>query len=89
MREQSVGAVMVSKAPEDPAEKATWARSMVRVQIAFWVDGRAACAECRRPYLSVDDFLARGVKVGRGFKAGDVEDSFVDEACWPAYEARP
>ena len=81
------GAVLVSKAPDDPDQKKAWANQMLRVQVAMWVDDHAACAQCRKPYSSVDDFLARNPRAGDGLKSGQFDDYFVDDECWPAYLA--
>ena len=85
--EKPAGVVLVCKAPEDPKKKMAWAGALMRVQVAMWVNDGAACAQCKKPYASVDDFLARGVMAGRGMAERRFTDSFVDEACWPAYEA--
>jgi hypothetical protein len=79
----------VLKAPDDPAEKKAWVASLVRLQVAMWVDGTACCAHCKRPYASVDDFLERNPRAGPGIGGSGYpeDDRFIDDACWPAYEA--
>jgi hypothetical protein len=88
MDEQAGGVVMISKAPDDPAEKAEWARAMTRIQVAMWVDGAFGCSQCKRPFASVDDFLAREPRYAGPMPEGDTSAPFVavDDACWPEWE---
>jgi len=71
--------LLISKTPEDPEERQEWARQMVRIQIAMWIDEKAECEMCSHRYESVDDFIIKHVKFGGPGK-------FVCEACWPLYE---
>jgi len=76
--------ILVSKAPTDPEEHKKWAHHMLRIQIAFWVDDKRGCkcAQCGKPYTSVDDWLARNPKCG----GKTWENYFVDRECWEAYK---
>ena len=74
--------ILVSKAPEDPEEHKAWAKSMARIQFAMWISDGAKCAHCKKPYLSVDDFIARDP---RAANPKVFEEMFVDEACWDDY----
>jgi hypothetical protein len=76
--------ILASMRPEDANEAVDWAREMIRMQIAVWVfDKRGTrCAHCKKPYDSVDDFLARRPK--KGFGDG-WHNFFVDAACWDEY----
>lgn len=76
---ESVG-VFISKAPEDPEDHKKWAKQMVRVQIAMWVDGKSKCEVCGHIYESVDDFLTRNPRRGNGENM-----TFVDDTCWLEY----
>lgn len=56
---ESENMLLVSQAPDDPAEKEAWARQMARVQYAMWVDSGASCRICGQPYRNADDFIER------------------------------
>lgn len=74
--------IIISQAPEDPAEKEAWANSMLRIQFAMWVDDGASCAECGHVYESTDDMINRDPRyTGKELW----EEKFVDEACWQSY----
>jgi hypothetical protein len=77
--------ILMSKAPDNPAEKKEWAHHVMRLQIAMWLP--AHCAVCKREYESVDDFLARNPRAGRGWdrEPTDWDDAFVDDACFGSY----
>jgi hypothetical protein len=78
-------AILISK--NDGTEE--WARSMARIQYAIWVDAKAKCVWCGKPYASVDEFITRNPRVGLGFREGDsIMEHFVDEVCWPEHKAR-
>lgn len=70
---------LVFEAPSNSREKDEWAKDMVRIQIALWVENGIACAYCGKPYTSVDEFIARHPRKGLGM------DHAVDEACWETY----
>lgn len=72
-------AVFMSAAPTDPEEKKLWAKQMLRIQVAMWVDDGNKCAHCGEPYTSTDDMLERSPRKGYG------KDMFVDESCWSEY----
>jgi len=55
--------ILVSKAPEEPDRKETWAKQMARIQYAIWVDEGARCEMCGHIYESVDDFIAHDPRV--------------------------
>ena len=74
-------AALISERPDDPAEREAWAKGLMRIQVAMWVDKGAACQHCQHPYADVDDFLARQPRY-----AGD-GPAFVDSACWDAWLA--
>lgn len=86
--------VLRSRAPEDPAERLSWAQQMARIQYAMWLDDGAKCAACGNPYASVDDFIARNLLAGLGWPGvGRVatpqfDELFVDDACADAYTAQ-
>lgn len=81
--------LMVSKAPDAPEEKAEWAHSMARIQIAFWIDDGATCSYCKHQYSSVDDFLERHPRGGRSWGNHDrFDDWFVCDECFPAYSRK-
>lgn len=86
MAEETGVQMLVSKAPEEPEEKKTWAHHLMRIQVAMWVDGGAACAHCGHKYESVDDFLNRYPRVGKAFgNYNELSGWFVDSACFAAY----
>jgi hypothetical protein len=59
------------------------ARALMRVQIAMWVDGELACPQCKKPFASVDDYLARNPICGERDRKHNL--THVDEKCWPKY----
>jgi len=75
--------IAISKAPDDPKEHDAWAKQMMRVQIAMWVDGKSCCEWCGKVYTSVDDFLLRNPRRGHTEKM-----SFVDDVCYKAYSEK-
>jgi len=63
------------------------ATALTRLQIAMWLP--AACAVCKKPYASVDDFLDRNPRAGPGFhrprgdpRPVDWDQAFIDDACY-------
>ena len=71
--------ILVSKAPEEPNRKETWAKQMARIQYAILVDEGARCEMCGHIYESVDDFIARNPR------AASVDPlKFACDKCWLA-----
>jgi hypothetical protein len=65
------------------------AHVLMRLQVAMWLP--AACYVCKKPYADVDDFLARDVRAGPGWRGNgevDMEQRFVDDACYTEEVAR-
>lgn len=68
--------------------------ALTRVRIAMWLDDyphenpRSSCAECRKPYKSVDDFIERNPRAGVGFGKSERDDWFVDDVCWSGYAVK-
>jgi hypothetical protein len=46
------------------------AHALTRLQVAMWVDGSLACPVCKRPFESVDDYLARNPRAGNDTRDG-------------------
>jgi len=74
-------ALFVSKAPDDPEEKKAWAKQMLRIQLAMYVDDKATCEHCGYTYKSVDDFLRCSPHKGHTEKM-----SFVCAGCYSEYK---
>lgn len=76
--------LMVSKSPKmGTPEHDKWAYSMMRIQLAMYVDDKVTCEECGYTYKNVDDFTSCNPKNGK-----TKEISFVCSSCWKEYEKK-
>jgi len=73
--------LLISKAPSDPVEHEKWAKKMMRIQLAMYVDDKATCEQCGYTYKNVDDFMRCNPRNGKTKKI-----TFVCGGCWKEYE---
>ena len=80
MEEKKPFGVVISKALLDPDEKKAWAHSMMRIQLAMYVDDKATCEQCGYTYKSVDDFIRCNPR------GGAKKLTYVCSGCWNDYK---